>query len=130
MPVLRANGSIVFASAGEFRAQWQQHILQGGLLVESDIELPLRQVRVFTLVVEGVDTTVTFQAEVVFSDAGRLGLQLKDPTGCRGDIEKLLASLPAHEASPEQRRQAPAPARAPDSGIEVFDLQGMIVPAS
>jgi len=84
------KGIIRYASAPEYIEQYESNISQGGFYVESAADWPLRQRRTFAVYIGGTDTGVRMEAEVVFSQGNRLGLQI-DPASAGGQALAALA---------------------------------------
>jgi hypothetical protein len=95
MAKLNKDKTIEFATRGEFFGHYDSHIAKGGFYLDADADWELRQVHGFTIVVVGEPHRAEFQAEVVFSGGGKVGLQLSpDPANAKA-ISKLLKNLRA-----------------------------------
>ena len=127
MPRLLEDGTIEFSSADEFISEYDENLSRNGLFVQTNVDLPMRIRRTFTLVLKETSTAITMVAEPVFFADGMMGLEVAmDPT-THGELKGLATNLkeakkgggaePAAPA-PEPAASASEPAAAPATASE------------
>jgi len=142
MPRLLESGAIEFASGQEFLEEYEENLCRNGLFVQTDVDLPMRVKRTFTLEVVETQSVISIVAEPVFTSSGMMGLEVDiDPTTFT-EIESLVKSVkalagaevgslkepgsesePGPEPAPEtesapEPESAPAPESAPEPAPE------------
>jgi hypothetical protein len=90
MPILDADGTIRYSSPDEFLTDYNTNIVKGGFYLQTDTHWPLRRTRPFDIKIEGINTSATIQAEIVFTGQGKAGLQMQRTPGNQAAVTELL----------------------------------------
>ena len=119
MPRLLESGAIEFASGQEFLDEYHENLIRNGLFVQTDVDLPMRVKRTFTLALAALGARITIVAEPVFTSAGMMGLEVDlDPTTL-SEIHSLVEHLEHEKAAAEAAPPAPEePPGAPGAEVE------------
>lgn len=84
---------IHYASEAEFLEQYDSHISQGGFYLESQVDWTLRETIELGVRVGTTDTGVRIEAEVVFCQQGKVGLQIAPDSAATAAMAELAEQL-------------------------------------
>jgi hypothetical protein len=93
MAKLNPDRTIEFESLSEFLGHYDSHISKGGFYLDSDTDWTLRELLDFTIVIVDEARRTEFQAEVVFSGGGKVGLQLAPDPANKKAVSHLVQAL-------------------------------------
>jgi hypothetical protein len=129
MPILNADGTILYVSADEFLTDYDTNISKGGFYLQTDTHWPLRRSRSFHIRIEGMQAGATIQAEIVFTGQGKAGLQMQKTPGNQASVAELLEKVKAFLSGiPEESAdEQPASTRLPEKkGVVLLQENGTI----
>jgi hypothetical protein len=92
LPILEEDGTLEFASAADYRAQYQSDIVKGGLVARSP-PLPLGTQRMVRLNVPGAKTAVAVSVRVGFVGSGTVGLMIDSFSKHKHIFDQLFREL-------------------------------------
>ena len=99
MPRLTEDGLILFQSSEELLSEYDNNLKNSGLFVRSEVSLPLRERRPFTLCIEGSSTRLEVTAEVVFTAGDRVGLQVHFDAMTERALAAIIQGLRDHSGT-------------------------------
>lgn len=128
---LQPNGTIVYPSLAAFLLDFEFNIATGGFYVNASSSWPVGENRAFTIQPAGASSPHIFQAKIISSQGGLVGLQL---TASRENIrafnQYVVMLRTAHRAAlaeVENRQAPPAQKPSPVDRRALVSFQGLVV---
>ena len=109
MPRVTDEKTITFDSAEEFLTEYEQNLLNNGLFATSDVEIPMREKRTFSIKIQGQEAALSLLAEVVFAAGGQLGFQVHFEPVTKAALEMVVKQFKSSLLAPDAKTQQEAP---------------------